>query len=42
MVSPSLEDLAGNQVGTPFEVNVFEQAESAPMEDAVRIPFEIQ
>ncbi len=42
VVSPSLEDLAGNQVGTPFEVNVFEQAESAPMEDAIHIPFEIQ
>ena len=42
VASPVLEDLAGNRIGTPFEVNAFERVNSAPAEDAIHIPFEIR
>ena len=37
-----LEDLAGNKVGTPFEIDVFEQVDETPTGEQVRIPFEIR
>ena len=42
VVLPSVEDLAGNRVGTPFEIDVFERVDATGGGDELRIPFEIQ
>ena len=36
-----LEDLAGNRIGRPFEIDVFEQIGTPDEQDIYRIPFEI-
>jgi hypothetical protein len=36
-----LEDLAGNRIGRPFEVDNFERADRSPEPDKVTIPFAI-
>ena len=41
VASSIVEDLAGNRIGTPFEVDVFETVETTTGED-FRIPFEIR
>ena len=40
-VDAALEDLAGNSIGRPFEVDVFERVEQRPLQETVRIQFEI-
>lgn len=40
-VDTALEDLAGNSIGRPFEVDVFENIDRKPPQATVRIPFEI-
>ena len=37
-----LEDLAGNKIGTPFEIDVFEQVDETTTGEQFRIPFEIR
>ena len=37
-----LEDLAGNKIGTPFEIDVFEQVDETTTDEQFRIPFEIR
>ena len=37
-----VEDLAGNQIGTPFEIDVFEQVDEEIAGERFRIPFEIR
>ena len=37
-----LEDLAGNRIGTPFEVDVFETVEETTAGEDFRIPFELR
>ena len=37
-----LEDLAGNKIGTPFEIDVFEQVDEKTTGEQFRIPFEIR
>jgi hypothetical protein len=34
-----LEDLAGNRIGKPFEVDVFNKVESRPEAETVEVPF---
>ena len=36
-----LEDLAGNRIGVPFEIDVFEQIDASPEQESYVIPFEI-
>ncbi len=36
-----LEDLAGNRIGVPFEIDRFEQIDELEERDAYRVPFEI-
>ena len=36
-----LEDLAGNRIGVPFEIDVFEQIDDPAEQDVYRVPFEI-
>ena len=36
-----LEDLAGNRIGVPFEIDVFEQIDASPQQESYVIPFEI-
>ncbi len=36
-----LEDLAGNRIGVPFEIDRFEQIDDPEEQDAYRVPFEI-
>ena len=36
-----LEDLAGNRIGVPFEIDRFEQIDDLEEQDAYRVPFEI-
>ena len=42
VASSILEDLAGNRIGTPFEIDVFEQVDDTPARERFRIPFEIR
>ena len=42
VASSILEDLAGNRIGTPFEIDVFEQVEETTADERFRIPFEIR
>ena len=37
-----VEDLAGNRIGTPFEIGVFETVEKTTAGEDFRIPFEIR
>ena len=37
-----VEDLAGNRIGTAFEIDVFETVEETPAGEEFRIPFEIR
>ena len=37
-----VEDLAGNKIGTPFEIDVFTQVDETTAGERFRIPFEIQ
>ena len=39
---PIVEDLAGNKIGTPFEIDVFEQVDETTAGERFRIPFEIR
>ena len=36
-----LEDLAGNRIGVPFEIDVFEQIDEPTEQETYRVPFEI-
>ena len=36
-----LEDLAGNRIGAPFEIDVFERIDAPDEQESYRIPFEI-
>ena len=36
-----VEDLAGNSLGKPFEVDVFERIQEKPSEETVTLPFEV-
>ena len=40
-ISTSLEDLAGNRIGRPFEVDVFEQVEERLLDKRVWLPFQV-
>jgi hypothetical protein len=40
-VDAALEDLAGNSIGRPFEVDVFEKVDRQPQQARIRIPFEV-
>jgi hypothetical protein len=40
-IDKDLEDLTGNSVGRPFEVDVFEKVERKPVADTVSLPFRI-
>jgi len=42
MVDAALEDLAGNSIGRPFEVDVFDQVERKPSRSTVAIPFVVE
>jgi hypothetical protein len=41
IVDKDLEDLAGNSVGRPFEVDVFNKIDRTPVPETVAIPFQI-
>ena len=36
-----LEDLAGNRIGVPFEIDVFEQIDEPDEQESYRVPFEV-
>ena len=40
-ISTALEDLAGNRIGRPFEVDVFEQVEERIVDKRVWLPFQV-
>jgi hypothetical protein len=40
-VDKDLEDLAGNSIGRPFEVDVFDKVERKPVSETVSLPFEV-
>jgi hypothetical protein len=40
-VSKDLEDLAGNSIGRPFEVDVFDKVERKSVPETVTLPFRI-
>ncbi len=42
VVDATLEDLAGNSIGRPFEVDVFEKIEQRLRQETIRIPIEIR
>ena len=42
VASSIVEDLAGNKIGTPFEIDVFEQVAETTAGERFRIPFEIR
>ncbi len=42
VVDAALEDRAGNSLGRPFEVDVFEAVEKQTAQQTVRVPFEIE
>jgi hypothetical protein len=39
--SKLLEDLAGNRIGRPFDVDVFEPVQKRIVEEVVHLPFQI-
>jgi hypothetical protein len=41
-VDKDLEDLAGNSIGRPFEVDVFEKVERKPVAETVLLPFRVR
>jgi hypothetical protein len=41
VVDKDLEDLAGNSIGRPFEVDIFDRVERKSVADTVSLPFEI-
>lgn len=41
-VDAALEDLAGNSIGRPFEVDVFEKVDRRPAQATVQLPFEVR
>ena len=40
-ISTALEDLAGNRIGRPFDVDLFEQVEDRIVDKRIRLPFRI-
>ncbi len=40
-ISSALEDLAGNRIGRPFDVDVFERVEDRIVDKRIRLPFQI-
>lgn len=42
LVDTELEDLAGNAVGRPFEIDVFQKIDRAPVGETVRVPFAVE
>ena len=42
VVPTTLEDLAGNNVGKPFEVDLFESVQRRLATPAVKLPFEVR
>jgi len=40
-VDKDLEDLVGNSVGRPFEVDIFDKVERKPVAETVALPFRI-
>ena len=42
VASSIVEDLAGNRIGTPFEIDVFEQVDETTTAEQFRIPFEVR
>ncbi len=42
VVQPELEDLAGNSIGKPFEVDISEAGKEPPPADTVSLPFEVK
>jgi len=41
VIDKALEDLAGNSVGRPFEVDIFKPIQERPKTETVRLPFRI-
>jgi hypothetical protein len=41
-IQRSIEDLAGNNIGKPFEVDLFERVERRPTHSTIAIPFEVR
>ena len=41
-VQTTIEDLAGNNIGKPFEVDVFESVETSITNTVVEIPFNVR
>ncbi|MBI3414991.1 MAG: hypothetical protein HY043_06660 [Verrucomicrobia bacterium] len=41
VVQTTLEDLAGNNIGKPFEVDLFEGVQRQPVHSTVKLPFEV-
>jgi hypothetical protein len=42
LADTQLEDLAGNSIGRPFEVDVFDKVDRAVKAETVKVPFEIR
>ena len=42
LVQKTIEDLAGNNIGKPFDVDLFERIESERHEDTVILGFEVR
>ena len=42
VASPIVEDLAGNRIGTAFEIDVFDTVDQTTAVEELRIPFEIR
>jgi hypothetical protein len=42
VIQPALEDLAGNSIGKPFEVDISEPGKEAPPGGTVSLPFEVK
>jgi hypothetical protein len=42
VVQTTIEDLAGNNIGKPFEVDVVETTQARLTKDFVKLPFEIR
>jgi hypothetical protein len=42
VVDAALEDLAGNSIGRPFEVDVFKQVDKRPRQETIRLPIKIR
>ena len=41
LIEATIEDLAGNNIGKPFEVDLFENVQRRMTNSTVRLPFEI-